>query len=195
MEEATAREELAAIRTLMADSQSFLRGTWPHQMVWGCVGTVGLLATWALGQSGRYGLVPWVWVAAVSVGWTYSLFLARDHSRAPVRNVAGRAFGGIWMALGVTLTLLGTVTVFVGAVDPRGLPGVIAVVFGAGYFASGFLAEMRWLAGVGVAWWAAGVVLLLWQSEAAILALAALTLLLEVGPALVLRSMERSAHR
>ena len=98
------------------------------------------------------------------------------------------------MGLGVSLTLLAGTAVLTGAVDPRGLPGVVAIIFGGGYFASGFVSGLRWLTGVGVAWWVGGVVLVFWQEPAALLLLAAMALLLEVGPALALRRMEQAAR-
>jgi hypothetical protein len=194
VERATVHEELAAIRSLMADSQSFLRGTWPHQLAWGVIGTTGVLATWIALGAGSYSATVWIWGVLVAHVWIFSFaVMRRGDGGAPVRNVASRAYGGIWIALGVTLTILGTMTAGVGAVDPLGLPGLIAVVFGAGYFASGWLAGLRWLTAVGVVWWVAGVALLIWSDPRGLLVLAALTLLLEVGPALALRRMERTA--
>jgi hypothetical protein len=116
----------------------------------------------------------------------------RRGGRTPVRNVAMRAFGGIWMSLGVTLTLIGSVSVYSGALEPSSLPGVLAVVFGAGYFASGFVAGLVWLSAVGVAWWAGGVGLLFWRTPGNLLVLAAMVVALEVVPALVLRRRERA---
>ena len=108
MQQATAREELAAIRALMSDSHHFVCGTWRHQMVWGILGSVGLVATWMALRNETYGLIGWIWAAVVGSGWTYSLALSRlGATLAPVRNVASRAFSGIWMAVGVSVTLLG----------------------------------------------------------------------------------------
>ena len=84
------------------------------------------------------------------------------------------------MGLGVTLTLLGTVSMFSGAIDPRTMSGIVAIVFGAGYFATGFAGGLRWIQGVGVAWWVGGVALLLWQSPDALLALALYSKLIRV---------------
>lgn len=158
MDQAAARQELAAIRALMAESQGFLGGSWRHQLVWGLLGASGLTATWWAVSAG----------SAVRPGW-------------------------IWLALGVTLTLIGAASILTGTLAPRSLPGLIALVFGAGYFASGLVAGVRWLAGVGVGWWVAGAGLLQWSSgPGSLLVLAGLTLVLEVGPALALRRLERS---
>lgn len=195
MTEATAREELAWIRALMDQSQTFLCGTWRHQFLWGLVAMAGLVGSWSAGQTERYALIGWIWLGAGMLGWAGSLRLARRDALNPaVRSVAARAFGGIWLGLGVSLTLLGTSTVVLGAIDPRAMSGIVAIVFGAGYFASGFTAGLRWIQLVGVAWWIGGVGLLLWRGSEAMLVLAAMILVLEVGPALRLRLIER-AHR
>lgn len=186
-----AREDLAAIRALMTDSQRLVRGTWSYQLVWGILATAGLTGTWIAQRTERYDAILLMWVALVAVGWAFSIARSRrDRSSAPVRNAATRAFGGIWMGLGVTLTLIGIVTIPTGAVAPGGLPGILAALLGAGYFASGFLAGLRWMLYVGLAWWLAAGALLVWQGPAAILALAALTVVLEIVPALVLRTFE-----
>jgi hypothetical protein len=192
MEEATAREELAWIRSLMDQNQRFLRGTWRHQFVWGLVGTVGLVGTWLAVRTQSTGWIPWIWVICVGSGWAYSLPFSRGRrSVGPprVRSAASRAFGGIWMALGVTLTLLGTVSMFSGAIEPRAMPGIVAVVFGSAYFATGFVGGLRWIQIVGVTWWIGGVGLLFQQGPDALLVLAAMTVALEIGPALRLRGL------
>lgn len=190
-------DELVAIRSLMEESQSFLSGTWPHQLVWGAIGAAGVTGTWGAAATGHVDWIPWIWIVAVGAGWAFSLGgVGRGASLGRVRNVASRAFGGVWMALGVTLTLLGAVAVGSAArgtpvVDPQILPGLIALIFGAGYFASGYLAGLRWLQGVALLWWSGGVGLLLWRHHTALLVLAVMTILLEIGPALVLRRSER----
>lgn len=194
MNDTTAHEDLAWIRSLMDQSHRFLGGTWRHQVVWGVVGITGMLGTYTGVRTGRVTLIPWLWVVTIAAGWFYSLVLAREwEPHAQVRNVAGRAFGGIWMGLGVTLTLIGGVSLFTGALEPRALSGVIALLFGAGYFASGFVASLKWLQAVALGWWTGGVVLLFWGSPEGLLLLAAMTLFLEVGPALRLRQLEQHA--
>lgn len=191
----TAREELAHIRSLMEDGQRFLCGTWRHQLLWGVLSLAGLAATWLAAGRGWIAVIWWIWPVVLLVGWAGSLRLGSRRQAPPVRNVAGRAFAGIWVGLGVTLTLLGTLAVWAGALDPRALPGVLALVFGLGYFASGHLSGLGWLTAVGLFWWAGGGVLLFWRGSGALLGLAALVLVLEIGPALALRRLERDPAR
>lgn len=192
MDPSTPQQELRAIRSLMADSQAYLAGTWRHQLAWGCLTTVGLLGTWASTLTGAYGVVNWLWAGVLIVGWTGSLTLERTRTPPPVRNAAGRAFAGVWLGTGVALTLTGTVAVWSGSLAPAALPGMLAVLFGAGYFASGFLAGLGWMGWTALAWWIGGAALLWWPGPHALLVLAAMVLLLEVAPALVLRYRERA---
>lgn len=180
--------ELALIRGLMEGSQRLLAETWKHQVAWGLLIAVGLVTTWWGQATGNRTLLVWIWPAVLAVGWLFSLTIGyRDARRAPVSNAAGRAFAGIWIGAGVSLSLLGLLGPLVGAYTPMALPGVVAVILGLGYFASGVVAGLGWLRGVGLAWWASGTALLIWRDTWALPALAALVLLLQVGPALVLR--------
>ena len=97
--------------------------------------------------------------------------------------------------MGITLTLFGGTSLLTGAIDPKALSGIIAIVFGAGYFASGFISGMTWLTRVGAAWWGGGLVLLVWSPPDTLLLLAGLTLALAVAPALRLRQIERDSTR
>ena len=96
------------------------------------------------------------------------------------------------MSLGVTLTLLGTVSMFTGAITPQAMSGIVAIVFGSAYFATGFVGDLRWIQGVGAAWWVGGVGLLLRPGPDGLLVLALMTVLLEIGPSLRLRQMQRA---
>ncbi len=184
------REELAEIRSLMAESQGLLTGSWRHQLVWGLLTAFAVLGIWVANRLEWLPAPVWILVVAIVLGWMYSLLFAQR--RDPVGNVAARAFGGIWLGLGVTLTLIFVVPTLTGAVARESLPGLMAFVFGAGYFSSGFLSGLRWLSAVGFAWWVSGVALLVWRGVDSLLALGVLLVALQVLPALKLRSMERS---
>lgn len=195
MDTAAAREDLAWIRAATDQSHQFLCGSWRHQVVWGVIGTLGLLGTWAAYQMSRPNLISIIWVVAIPGGWAWSIQAARSAERsASIRSVAARTFGGIWIATGVCVTLIAGLAVFAGAVDPRSLSGLIAILFGGGYFASGFVAGLKWLMAVAGAWWIGGAALLFWPGPNAILVLAGMTLLFELGPALRLRRIEQESR-
>lgn len=191
MDAGAVRQELAWIRALMEDSQRLLAGTWRHQALWGLLTAAGLALTWWAVGADRPGVV-WVgWPALIAAGWSGSFALERRGASAPVHNLAGRAFGGVWVGAGVTLTLLGTLGLYSGALAPSALPGVLSLVLGLGYFASGFASGLRWLRTVGLAWWVLGSALMVWRGPDGLLVLAGAALVLEVGPALALRRRER----
>jgi len=193
-ESTSAHEELAWIRSLMEESQRTLAGTWRHQALWGVLSAGGLLGTWALLAAGRSTPIGWMWAALLTVGWAGSLWLGRRaRGRAGVRSSTGRMFGAVWMGAGVTLTLIGGAGIWSPTVPQHILPGVLATVIAAGYFASGFLAGLGWLRGVAAAWWACGLLFLLLPGPWTLAAMAAAVLLLQVGPALALRRQARAA--
>lgn len=187
--DSTAREEIAFIRGLMDENRRLVAGSWRHQVVWGSLTAAGLGVTWWVLREGGAAPIGWVWVALLVVGWAASWWMGRGEARAaPVRNQATRGFAGIWVGIGITLTLLATVGLYGGGLDPRVLPGVLACVLGAGYWASSRVTGIDWLAMVGVGWWAGGCALLLTDlGPTALLVLAGMTVLLEVLPGLALR--------
>lgn len=194
MDKATAREDLAWIRAATDQTHHFLCGSWRHQVVWGVIGVVGLVGTWFAMRTAQGSALGILWFVAIAAGWAWSIREGRTAGRsAPVRSVAARTFGGIWIGMGVCVTLIAGLSIFTGAVDPRSLSGLIAILFGGGYFASGFVAGIRWLLAVAVAWWVGGAALLLWPVPESVLILAAMVLILEIGPALRLRSIEQAS--
>jgi len=64
---------------------------------------------------------------------------------------------------------------------------IISALIGTGHFASGHLVGLSWLRGVGVAWWMVSAVLAWVSGSASLLLLASAVVVLEMGPALVLR--------
>jgi len=101
--------------------------------------------------------------------------------------------GGLWLGTGVTLTMLGFAGPAGGAIAPEAITGMLSAVLGAAYFATGVISGQRWLMGVGGAWWAGALVMLLWPAPHTLLVMAAMMLLLQAAPGLYL--MRRPAGK
>jgi hypothetical protein len=184
--------ELAAIRGFMDRSRRLVAGSWRHQVWWGLLTAVALLLTWWGVATARYELTRWIWPVALPVGWIGSVVLGRAEAAAPVRNPATRAFAGLWIGLGVTLSLVAVVGLYGGGLDPRALPGVLSIVLGGGYFATARITGIGWLGWIAVAWWVGGGVLLAFPGTWTLLALAAFAVLLEAVPGMALAREART---
>ncbi len=124
-----------------------------------------------------------VWVAAMGVGWAYTLWACRGWWLA-----AGSADGrpdelaGIWTGFGLTATLIALLALYTRAVDLPALGGLAAALLGFGFFATGSVAGRGALRLYAVAWWVGALGMFLWPGVHTLLVLAGLIVLLQVAP-------------
>ncbi len=189
-----AREDLAAIRRLMEGGQRVVNTAGPHFVAWGLLTSAALVATYVLGRNGDGRLIGWVWIIAVAVGWVASIALTVAGVRGErVSSPAGRMLGGLWIGAGVTMTLLGFAAPAGGGLAWSAITGVLAAVLGAAYFASGFLVGARWMQGAAGLWWGGALYMLLAPGPQGLLVTAALVVLLEIVPGVLLTLRARRA--
>ena len=178
-------DDLAVVRQLMEERAAGVHESGTHYVLWGLVIAAGLVLTYgALGRAEP--AIPWIWGTCLAVGWIAAWWLgARDAAEAPVVSLVSRTRTGIWVGCGVGMSILGLLGYYTGAVRPGGLPGVIAVVMGVGYFASSFAYRSRAMRVLGGAWWLSAVGLFLWPGPHALLVLAGLLVAFQVVPGVV----------
>ena len=102
-------------------------------MVWGILGTVGLVATWMALRSETYGLIGWTWAVIVSLageGWGEGgayrhklahLIIRVDHRGEAVEQVVAvlRTGRGLGMVLDAEHRAVDQANSFEGAVEQR----------------------------------------------------------------------------
>lgn len=192
---ARAQADLRLIRETVARNRRLVAGTWRHQVWWGGLTAAGLVGTWWAQSIQAWLAIPLLWVALIATGWLGSYLLGRDSARrSGVDNPATRAFTGIWIGAGGSLTLLGIVGVQGGGIDPGAFPGVLAALLGSAYLASARAADIPWLGWFAWAWWVGALGLLLAPGPWTYPALAALLVALEVVPGLLLSREEQAAQ-
>jgi hypothetical protein len=186
------REDLAAIRRLMEESQAAAGEDGRHFLLWGTLTAAGLLGTYA-GVTGALAIDPrWLWGVLVALGWIGSFWIgARGNRQARVRTLGRRLLAVVWTACGVTLSLIAAAGLFGGAVSPRALSGLVSVVVAGGFLASAVLTGHRWLGAVAAAWWFGGGMMLFFPGLYTLPLLAAMTVALQVVPGAVLYRRSR----
>lgn len=189
------QDDLAAIRRLMEDSQAAAADDGRHFLLWGTLTAAGLLGTYAA-VAGALAVDPrWLWGVLLAVGWAGSIWLGFRGARGTrVTTLGRRLLALVWIACGVTMTLIAAAGLLGGAVDVRALSGLMAVVVGGPYLASAALTGERWLAAVAAAWWIAGGVMLFVPGLYTLPLLAAMALAFQAAPgALLYRRWRRRA--
>ncbi len=170
-----AREDLALVRRFMEETRREVVDRGTHLLIWGVISTVGLGMTWTI-VGGMVDLDPrWMWAGLLAAGWLASIGVGRREGRgARVRTVGRRLLSAVWVATGVSLTLIGIAGLFAGVVDVRALPGLLAIVVATAFMVTSLLIGERWLAWIAAGWWLGGGAMLVWSGPRALLAMAAM---------------------
>lgn len=186
------QQDLAVIRRLMEESQTAVAEDGRYFLLWGVLTAAGLLGTWAA-VTGAVALDPrWLWGALVGAGWIGSFWMGfRSGNQPRVRTLGGRLIAVVWIACGITLTLIAAAGLLGGAVPVRALSGLVSVVVAGGFLASAVLTGQRWLGAVAAAWWLGGGLMLFLPGLYTLPLLAAMAIALQVVPGLVLRRQAR----
>jgi hypothetical protein len=198
MEQIDAKQELAFIRKVMADSRRTVVDNGLDYIVWGVIVAVGMFATCALDVlhaadwAGGNWIVLALWIAVMGGGWTFSLVrYLRGCRRERATTLAGRMLGTIWLACGIAIMLFIFVLGPLGKADPS--PS-IAAVLGIGFLLSGVLIDFAPLRWAGVCWWASAVVLVSIRSvRTEMLVFGAMMVLFQVVPGIIVYRVLRSA--
>jgi hypothetical protein len=161
-----ATEHLRAIRQMM--EQTRRRGTednWIPFVIWGVGGFAAALTSQALAGLGRWDLVyiPWnvYWPGCLLV----SLWLGRGHRGRPqAGGFVARTIGMTWGAIGTTMLLV-SLAAWLSLLPVPAIGGLIALLAGAGCFATGAVLQERALYVAAAVWWIGGLAALTWPSQ------------------------------
>lgn len=182
------REELAFIQRVISDSRRAVVLDATPFLWWGGLAVVGVALEYLIPALGLGWSPVWSWLALILGGWVYLLTVARRRRRrAGAHTLAERALGAVWVGCWTTMTLLGFVGHFSGLLASPGIVAALAIVMGAGYWATGFLVGYRGVQLLAVAWWLVGITLFWWRGPHSMLFFAAMILVLQIAPGVTLQ--------
>lgn len=185
------REELSFIRSVIEDGRRAVVVDATPFLVWGGLAVVGVALEYLLPRSFD---AVWTWMVLIGLGWVYSL-LAWRRRRARALTLADRALAAVWVGCWMAMTLVGFVGYFSGHLRGGGITASLAIIMGAGYFATGTLVahgSVRWL---GIGWWLVGTAIYLWRSPYTLALFAVMMVLLQIVPGFLLQRRWRSELR
>lgn len=148
------KDRLALIESMIAEGRR-TTGSWAWVFIfWGVAYYI------AIGWT-AYNQCPWAWLVTMTCAWVICWALIHNQKKNQPRQkpatTVGRAIMAIWMAMGISLTLLLPALGFSGRFNQHIFVAIVAAMLGLANGASG--AIVRWKAQIGTAvvWWAAAV--------------------------------------
>lgn len=153
-EEMDLKARLSLIETMIAEGRRST-GSWAWTFVfWGLAYYVAIAWTAVYHW-------PWAWLVTMASAWVVCMvIIQRKKKNQPERRpgtTIGRAIFSIWIAMGVSMSLLLPALGLSGRFDQHLFVAIVAAMLGIANGASGMI--IRWKAQIGTAivWWAAAV--------------------------------------
>jgi hypothetical protein len=187
-----ALQDLAYIRQVMEQTRRYTAAKGVFFVIWGVAVSLSLLLTWLQIERVIGGSQWLIWIPATFIAWGLTLWFAwREHHSSAAPHHA-HLIGMNWTAIGVAMMAIYFVGVGRGTIGYGAICGLSALLVGIGIFNSGHLSGLRWLAVVGALWLVNGAAMLAWPGLHTLPWMAALLVLCQIGPGLVLMREERA---
>jgi hypothetical protein len=187
MTDLDAQQELAFIKKVMTDSRKILIDDGKGTIFWGLLISFGLLITYLSIVQGWESSLSWFWPVLIAFGWIYTIVAEIRHERKRrVKTFTGKIMGAVWIAFGISATILGFVGTLSGAYSGVIISPLIAVLLGSGYLVSGLLYGKSWVSYLSIAWWGGAIVMFLMQNLETLLIMIAMMILFQVIPGTIL---------
>ncbi len=187
MTDLDAQQELAFIKKVMTDSRKILIDDGKATIFWGLLISFGLLITYFSVAQGWETSLSWFWPALIGFGWTYTIVTEIRHERKRrVKTFAGKIVGAVWIAFGISATILGFVGTVSGAYHGVFISPLIAVLLGTAFLVCGVLYGKSWVSYLSIGWWGGAIAMFFMHNLETLLVMIGMLILFQVIPGLVL---------
>lgn len=180
-------EDLQYVKRIIQDSRNIVVDSGIGFITWGVIIILGLFVTYLdiILQGDQYSI--WAWIVLISAGWIQSIFdwYKKRAERTRV-TFAGRLLGTIWLAVGISMTIVGFVGPFVGAYKSVYISPIISAILGIAFYISSLLYENKLMKFIPILWWVGSIYMFLFPGIQTILIMALLMLFLQVLPGILL---------
>jgi hypothetical protein len=196
MEKQKAELEISMIKQIMDDSKKIVVDDGKGYIIWGVLIVIGLLGTYFLILSKLYNYIGWLWIVSIGAGWIYTILVNafKDHKKK-ARTFAGKILGALWFSCGISMTLLGFVGTGTGSYGAYTISPLMAVVLGVAYFVTGVIYGLPWVRNLSIGWWIGAVVTFIWTGMYSLLVFAAMMIVLQIIPGIILYSKFKKEYR
>ncbi len=189
-----AQDDLALIRRLMMDSRRLLVDSGRQYVLWSVLALLGIALKYLLDALGNPFPAAWMWLGIFAVGALFTCLLGRRSRRETgAVTFAQRILTSVQTGWGAGIPILTLIGYYTGAISSWAIPPVVATTFGSACYILGVLSGNRWFRNTAFAWWAGAVVMFLMRNEHTILIIAALFIILQLIPGLILHRRWKAA--
>ena len=193
MNQNTVSEEIAFIKNIIRESRSSFALNGKPFIFWGIIIVVGLLMEFL-----RRFFLPefhsmyFVWILLIAVGWIYAYIESRKHkNRSKAKSLGPKILGSIWLACGISMTIIGFIGTISGAIKGVYVSPVLSLMLAIAYFVSGVIYEYKWLRNLSIGWWLGAIVMFFFPSQFTTLIMALLMIFLQIVPGIILLKIVR----
>lgn len=188
MNEKVAAEELAFIKNIINESRkSFALNGKPY-IFWGILIVMGLGLEYLRGiDVFDFKYMFFVWIVLVGIGWGYAYIDSRKHKKkSKFYSLADRLIGGVWLASGISMTIVGLLATISGAINGVYVSPVISLILAIAYFVTGIVYDYNWQRNLSIGWWAGAIYMFFFPGEHTTLIMAIMMILLQIVPGIIL---------
>ncbi len=185
--------QLDFIKSIMDDSQKVLADNGMGFIVWGILILLAGLLSFILDQFQMSQYVGWAYVFIVSLGWIYMMSYDRKREKQTIGNpLIRKVIGSIWIAVLLSMTILGFVGGASGAINLDYMSAVMYTVLGTAYFLQGVITGKMWVRNLGLAWWGGSIILFFIKGPAAITLMILMMIGLQIVPGIIFNRQWKS---
>ena len=185
--------QLDFIKSIMDDSQKVLADNGMGFIVWGILILLAGLLSFILDQFQMSQYVGWAYVFIVSLGWIYMMSYDRKREKQTIGNpLIRKVIGSIWIAVLLSMTILGFVGGASGAINLDYMSAVMYTVLGTAYFLHGVITGKMWVRNLGLAWWGGSIILFFIEGPAAITLMILMMIGLQIVPGIIFNRQWKS---
>ena len=154
-----AQEELAFIRSIMEDSQRSIGDNGLGFIVWGFLILAAGISEFLFEYFNLPQFHGWTFLFYVTIGWIFMAVVNKKSKHLLGNPLTNRIISTIWIAVLITMTILGFVGGASGVINLNYMTGVMYTVLGTAYFLQGAITGKTWVKALGFAWWGGSIAL------------------------------------
>lgn len=183
METIDAKQELAFIKKIMADSRKSAICNGKAFILWGILVTIGLLGTYFSIINNSQSTINWLWLLIIVLGWVITIVMeSRDAKKAKTKTFAAKILAYVWIGSGIAMTIIGFVGLISGAFSALYINPLISNILAVGFLITGVLYGKTWVSLISLGWWAGAIVMFFWTGLYTFLLMSAMVILFLVIP-------------